>query len=65
MKFPKKCSGELKKQYLLYSENIILLNNKFDGEKVGTINIKKYKKKVSANKYKNVKIKLMKNMWVP
>ena len=42
MKFPQKMFTEIKTiKNLLDNRNIILLNNKFNGEKVGTINNKK------------------------
>ena len=43
-------TGIKKKYNLLDSGDIILLNNKFDGGKVSTTNIKKILKKVSGKK---------------
>ena len=40
----------IKKWKFLNGEYIILLNNKFNGGKVGNINIKKYYKKISGKK---------------
>ena len=42
----------MKNRIFLESRNIILLNNKFNGEKVETINIKK-----------NIKRKFVKKIW--